>query len=268
MSAAAMGRGPWMVILLACLVGCETTGDDARVLQVLNQRGFGRPTQDANRQYYLGIGDRVVIRAPDFKEYSGQSEAIRMDGTVTLADVGEIYLNGLTPDEATQVVQEHYSHLVLDVDSFIVVVTSITSKQYYVTGVPPYKPQRVKFEGDTLLFDALISAIQDENLVDTDKIMVLRGDPENPLQIACDYNAIRSEGLTRDNILIRENDIIYLTPSWIGYIAWFVTKLTAPLTPIRDLLTGANQTVSTVNSFGQLGNNNNNNNNNKFNQFN
>ena len=267
MSAAAMGRGPLVVILLACLVGCETTGDDARVLQVLNQRGFGRPTQDANRQYYLGIGDRVVIRAVDYKEYSGQSEAIRMDGTVTLSDVGEIYLNGLTPDEATQVVREHYAHLVTDADSFIVSVTAITSKKYYVTGVPPYKPRRVKFVGDTLLIDALISAIQNEDLVDTDKILVLRGDPENPLQIACDYDAIRSEGLTRDNILIRENDIIYLTPSWIGYIAWFVSKLTAPLTPVRNLVLGANQTVSTVNSFGQVGFNNNNQNN-KFNQFN
>lgn len=267
MSAAGQCRGPWMAVLLACLVGCQSTGDDARVLQVLNQRGFGRPTQDANRQYYLGIGDRVVIRSPDYKEYSGQSEPIRMDGTVTLSDVGEVYLNGLTPDEATQVVREHYGHLVVDAESFIVAVTAITSKKYYVTGVPPFKPRRVKFVGDTLLIDALLQAIQNEDLVDTDNILVIRGDPENPLQIACDYDAIRSEGLTRDNIQIRENDIIYLTPSWIGYIAWFVNKLTAPLTPIRNLLLGANQTVSTFNSFGQIGFNNNNNKNNKFNQF-
>jgi hypothetical protein len=253
MSAAAARRGLWMLALLACVSGCSSTGDDARVLQVLNQRGFGRPTQDANRQYYLGIGDGVVVRSTEFTEYSGQSEVIRMDGTVTLSDVGEIYLNGLTPDEATQVVREHYAHLVKKTDSFIVFVTKINSKRYYVTGVPPYRPKRVNFEGDTLLIDALITAIQNEDLVDTDKILVLRGDPENPLQIACDYDAIRSEGLTRDNIMIRENDIIYLTPSWIGYIAWFVSKITAPLTPIKDLILGANQTVSTINSFGQIG---------------
>lgn len=268
MDPGAARRGLWKVALLACVAGCSSLGDDARVLQVLNQRGFGRPTQDANRQYYLGIGDAVIVRSTEYKEYSGQSEVIRMDGTITLADVGEIYLNGLTPDEATQSVREHYSHLVKEVESFIVHVSKITSKRYYVTGVPPFKPKRVTFTGDTLLMDALIGALEDEDLVDTDKILVIRGDPENPLQIACDYDAIRSEGLTRDNIMIRENDIIYLTPSWIGYVAWFVSKITAPLVPIKNLVLGANQTVATINSFGQIqygSNKYNNNNNNPFN---
>ena len=88
MPAGAARRGLWRVALLACLAGCSSFGDDARVLQVLNQRGFGRPTQDANRQYYLGIGDGVIVRSTEYQEYSGQSEVIRMDGTITLADLG------------------------------------------------------------------------------------------------------------------------------------------------------------------------------------
>lgn len=253
---------------LACLlVGCVTS-DDARVLQVLNQRGFGRPTLDANRQYYLGIGDSVVVRAPGYKEYSGQSENIRMDGTVTLADVGEVYLNGLTPEEATEVVRQRYSLYVKDTDDFTVEVSKINSKKYYVSGVPPFKPRSLVFRGDTLLIDAVAQAVQDENLVDTDNIKVIRGDPENPLVISCDYDAIRSEGLTRDNILIRENDIIYLTPSWVGYITWFVSVLVSPLTPIQKLIQGANQIVSTSNSFGQFGGGFGNPNNPNFNNFN
>lgn len=269
MSASAAARG---MCLAACLLGCLpacVTSDDARVLQVLNQRGFGRPTLDANRQYYLGIGDGIVVRAPGYKEYSGQSENIRMDGTVTLADVGEVYLNGLTPEEATEVVRQYYGVLLQDTDDFAVEVTKINSKKYYVSGVPPFNPRSLVFKGDTLLIDAVSSAVQDENLVDTDNIKVIRGDPENPLVISCDYDAIRSEGLTRDNILIRENDIIYLTPSWVGYIAWFVSVLVSPLKPIQQFVQGANQIVSTSQSFGQIGPNNGqfNNNNNNFNQF-
>lgn len=243
--------------LLAGLPACATS-DDARVLQVLNQRGFGRPTQDANRQYYLGIGDQVVVRADGYPEYSGQSEKIRMDGTVTLADVREVYLNGLTPEEATEAVRKRYEAFVTDTDGFVVEVTSINSKRYYLTGVPPYKPRAVKFNGDTLLIDALSGVIGDENLVDTDCILVIRGDPENPLVIACDYDAVRFQGLTRDNILIRENDIIYLNPSIVGYLAWGVSVLLAPLTPLQQLVAGTNNIVNTVDSFGQFNTLNNN----------
>jgi hypothetical protein len=259
-------RSILVVALCALALGCNAP-DDARVLQVLNQRGFGRPTQDANRQYYLGIGDQVVVRAPGFPEYSGQSEKIRMDGTVTLVDVREVYLNGLTPEEATEAVRKRYETWVTNTEDFTVEVTSINSKKYYVTGVPPYKPRSVKFQGDTLLIDALSGVIGDENLVDTDCILVIRGDPENPLVIACDYDAVRYEGYTRDNILIRENDIVYLNPSWIGYITWFVSGLVAPITPLQQLITGANNVVSTTESFGQVGGNNFNNNNNNFNNF-
>jgi len=127
-------------LALALPLGACTTADDARVLQVLNQRGFGRPTQDANRQYYIGIGDGVALRDPDHKEYSGQVEKVRMDGTVTLADVGEVYINGLTPSEATQAIRQRYDRFLVDTSGMILQVTSTSSKKYYVTGAPPRKP--------------------------------------------------------------------------------------------------------------------------------
>lgn len=243
--------------LLLLPAGCRTT-DDARVLQVLNQRGFGRPTQDANRQYYLGIGDQIRLRAPDFKEYDGQSEKIRMDGTVTLEDVDEVYLNGLTPEEASEAVRKRYAEYVKETEEFDVLVSAINSKRYYVTGVPPFKPRAVVFKGDTLLIDALSGQIGDENLVDTDAILVIRGDPENPLVIICDYDDVRFDGLTRDNILIRENDIIYLNPSVVGYLAWGVSLILSPLTPLQQLVTGSNNIVTTVDSFGEFSSLNNN----------
>lgn len=257
----------WMVGLVALagllLPGCTTT-DDARVLQVLNQRGFGRPTQDANRRYYIGIGDLVVLRSTTYPELNGVSERVRMDGTITLPEVGEVFVNGLTPDEATEVVRQRYGTKLTDTANLIVRVSSINSKQFYITGVPPRRPASVPFSGDTTLLDVIVRANIDENLVDTDNILVIRGDPENPLIIRCDYDDIIA-GYTRDNILIRENDIIYLTPSWIGYITWGVSALVAPLQPIQQLFFGFNNVIALGDSFGEgtFGGRNNN-----FNNFN
>ncbi|MGQ0552057.1 MAG: polysaccharide biosynthesis/export family protein [Planctomycetota bacterium] len=232
------------------LGACHST-DDARVLQVLNQRGFGRPTQDANRQYYVGIGDGLTISDKLHAEYNNLSEVVRMDGVITLPEVGELYVNGLSPDEVTEVVRKAYDLYVNDTSGLTARVTSYNSKRYYVSGLNPNKPRSVTFRGDTLLIDALITAGLDQTIVDTEDIRVIRGDPENPLVIRCNYDAITQEGRTRDNILIRENDIIYLTPSIIGYITYGVAKLTAPLQPIQQLITGFNNVLAIGDSFGQ-----------------
>lgn len=253
-----------LIALGLAVCGCASDADDARVLQALNQRGFGRPTKDANRRYYVGIGDRVVLRDINHAEYNGISETIRMDGTITLPDVGEIYVNGLTPEEITEVIRLRYDRYVLDTSGMEARVTSFNSKKYYVTSLPSRLPQAVPFRGDTLLIDAMIQARYNAFLVDDDEIKVIRGDPENPLVISCDFAAICSEGLTRDNIQIRENDIIYLTPSIMGYITSTIEFLLTPLTPIVNLVRQSNLTISTLDTFGEPNQFNNRNFNNNF----
>ena len=245
-------RARWALALLAALAApaCRSS-DDARVLQVLNQRGFGRPTQDANRQYYVGIGDRLSVQSTTYPEYHGQMEQVRMDGVITLADVNEVYVNGLSPDEVTQAVRKAYDAYLTDTTGINVRIMGTQSKRYYISQLPPAFPKQVTFMGDELLVDAMIKARPDQGLIDTEEILVIRGDPEHPLVIVCNYEDIVQEGLTRDNIQIRENDLIYLTPSVIGWITYGVYLLTLPLKPIANLFTTANQIVSMSESFGE-----------------
>jgi polysaccharide export outer membrane protein len=244
----------WPLIGLSLLMvlagGCRTS-DDARVLQVLNQRGFGRPTQDANRQYYIGIGDSLVLRDRIHFEYNNITEPVRMDGVITLPDVGEVYVNGLSPDEATEAVRLAYDYILNDTESMTIEVVGITSKRYYVTGLPPRKPRAIQFRGDELFVDAIIKSAINTSLVDTEEILVIRGDPENPLVIVCNYDDIMMRGLTRDNIQIRENDIIYLTPSVVGHLTAWVNTLISPLTPLQQFIFGFNNIISVTDSFGE-----------------
>jgi protein involved in polysaccharide export with SLBB domain len=266
---AAVRFGACVLALVAglCQPGCSSP-DDARVLQVLNQRGFGRPTQDANRRYYIGIGDGIVVQSEFYPEINGVSETVRMDGTITLPDVGEVFINGLTPDEATEVVRQRYDHVLTDTSNIVIRVSAIASKRYYVTGAPPLPARSVNFNGDTTLMDVVVGANIEDVIIDTDNILVIRGDPENPLRISCDYDDI-VQGYTRDNILIRENDIIYLTPNLLGYLKWGVAAILSPLEPIQKLFFGVNNVVSISSSFGEpLGNKNYGSSNNNFNSYN
>ena len=62
-----------MLCVFGLMVGCAGQ-DDARVQQLLNQRGFGaRYVGDANEQYYLGIGDQIVITDPGHSELIGHA---------------------------------------------------------------------------------------------------------------------------------------------------------------------------------------------------
>lgn len=246
------GAARWVVLVLfGVLAGCSATADDARVLQTLNQRGFGRTTLDANRQYYIGIGDSLVLRDINHAEYNNIGERVRMDGTITLPQVGEVYVNGLTPAEASEVVQLRYSDFVKDVSGMEINVQSITSKFFYVVTVEQKKARRVAFTGDILLVDAMERSQFDPLLTNTGSVRVIRGDPENPLVIACDYDQIIERGYTRDNIQIRENDVIYLTPSPIGYVTKAVQVLLAPLKPLQQFIQGLNNTIAISESFGQ-----------------
>ena len=238
------------VLVVALLAACQSS-DDARVLQTLNQRGFGRPTQDANRQYYVGIGDTIAIQDSIHTEYNGVSETVRMDGVITLPEVREVYVNGLSPDQITELLRLKYAQFVTDSSGLTIRVVGLNSKRYYVSGLPPRKPNSIKFEGDTLLVDAMIKAVIDPVLVDCTRIKVIRGDPENPLVIVCNYEAIIEEGLTRDNIQIRENDVVFLTPSIIGYITAFVEALIAPIKPITSLFINTNNVIAVSDSFGK-----------------
>lgn len=238
-------------LLLGLLAACSATADDARVLQTLNQRGFGRTTLDANRQYYIGIGDSLVLRDINHAEYNNIAERVRMDGTITLPQVGEVYVNGLTPAEASEVVQLRYSDFVKDVSGMEVNVQQITSKYFYVVTVQKRLARRVAFTGDILLIDAMERSLFDPIQTNTSSVKVIRGDPENPLVLTCDYDEIIERGYTRDNILIRENDVIYLTPSLIGRVTGVIQILLAPLKPLQQFIQGLNNTIAITESFGQ-----------------
>ena len=221
-----------LLLFLPWLCGCYTT-DDARMLQVLNERGFGRKyTGNANEVFYFGVGDLIKFQDKDNPELSGTAR-VRMDGTVDFPMLGETYVAGLTSREIAAMLNmrlgQYYKYVNIAVSP-----AQVVSKRIFIqvdTNVHIVK----QFKGDMTLFDVLQSVHYDSMLVDLDNVKVIRADPVHPLVMYCDMDAMISDGNSRDNILVKEDDIIYLTPTFIGYVVRVVRWFIEPLRPIAEL---------------------------------
>jgi len=227
---------------------CYTT-DDARVLQILNERGFGRKySGNANELFYYGVGDSFTFADTFNVELQG-SLTIRMDGTVNFPQIGETYVAGLTSKEIASMLDTRFAHYYKYI-SITVIPGNVVSKKIFVH-LDTDKNMVVTFRGDQTLYDLVQSVNYDSIDVDLDNIKVVRADPVHPLVIYCDIDDMTHGGYSRDNILLREDDIIYFTPSIVGYLKLFVKTILSPLQPAVQLITGVNRMDMMIDTFGE-----------------
>jgi len=247
---------PSISVLSACLLGmlclvlggCMTS-DDARILQLLNERGFGRKYGggNVNETFYFGIGDSFKYDDTFNPELKGTAK-IRMDGTAHLPHIGDTYVAGLTAQEIASMLSARLGHYYKFTD-ITVTPGSITSKKVFIQ-LDTERHMVKKFQGDSTLFDVIQMVKYSSIDVDLDNVKVIRADPVHPLVIYCDMNAMIHNGLSRDNILIKEDDIIYFTPTLIGYFKNLVKTLLSPLQPVVQLVTGVQRLDYTFETFG------------------
>ena len=244
-------RTHWVVLALLPLVtlwGCAAQ-DDARVQTLLNQRGFGaRYSGDAAEQYYLGIGDNIIVQDPGHPELNS-NYAVRIDGVIDVPLIGEMYVAGLTiPDveEAlTRRLREYITTAQVDVQ-----LGQAVSKFYYIEGEIGTGGGRRSFTGSETLF-GVVNQAGPTLLADEDAIRLIRSDPVNPLIFEFDYDDMLTGGWSRGNVNVRENDIVYVPPNTIGYITIFVQLLLAPVQRGLAGILQASRVVNTFDNFGQ-----------------
>ena len=235
-------------LILCITTGCLAT-DDARVLQLLNERGFGRKyTGNANEVFYYGVGDSLQY-SDEYNEDLSGNVTIRMDGTAMFPLIGETYIAGLTSREIASMLNLRLGHYYKFVN-IQVSPSQITSKRIFIQ-LDTDRHYMREFQGDQTLYDVIMDVNYDSIDVDLDNVKVIRSDPVNPLVIYCDMDDMIYNGNSRDNILIKEDDIIYFTPSWVGYLKRFVKTLLSPVQPVAQLFLGVQQIDYSIETFGE-----------------
>jgi len=230
-------RSVLALALLAAVVACSSA-EEKRVFQYLNNQGFGkRGTGDANTENYLVIGDNVTIKDSIHTELQLPPQEVDVDGTITLPDIGRVHVLGMTARELEAYLNSAYASLYERTDIHVT-IRSEKGKRYFVVGQVT-TPGAKTFIGDYTIFEAVLEAKPIEEAANLSRVKLIRGDPVDPLIITVNFHDFVDYGDTTYNVIVRENDIVYVPPSVIGTIAQFVKTLFYPFTVILQPITSA-----------------------------
>jgi protein involved in polysaccharide export with SLBB domain len=234
----------WSLLLALVATGCRSF-DESRVVQTLNQRGFGRKyIGDSNEVLTIGIGDSFKISDARNEEITGNF-TVRMDGVIEDPLVGEVFVAGFSTAEIAETLNQRYLEFYKD-PKVRVEVANIQSKYVFLQG--ELGGGREPFKGNLTVWDLVMSKpiVATADLSD---IYVMRPDPVHPLVIPVDLKKMLYDADSRDNILLREDDIVYVNANFAGIIKNAVNLLLEPIQPVLQFAVSIRNIETIYDSF-------------------
>ena len=246
-------RGPLRglaLMLLALLTSCGSF-EDKRIRELLHEKGFGsRADGEATRENYLGGTDVVqfivppeVLLQPGAEQLAvlQTGQPVGVDGTIFVPLVGPVYALGKTEAELAALVRTQLrSVLKFDVD---LQARIRGQKFYYAIGEVLLKGP-VPLTPDMTLIDAMFRS-RWTALANLGRVYLIRPDAEHPLVIDVNIREMLTTGYTAANIQMREHDILYVQPTFLGMIARLLERVLQPVAlAVRTMLGAAQVTFA------------------------
>lgn len=212
------------LVAIGC-TGCAPTNLD--MLHFLREREHNVSAIE----YRVGIPDVINIHAPRIQEIDGETVRIQPDGKVSLKLIGDVKIAGMTPKEIGVKLEILLSEYYVD-PKVTVRIFNYASKKYYVHGEGVTVGTRPYTGRDTLL-DAVGPAASNF-LAWTQKVKVVRPSfGDRPVRtIEVDVHSMIHTGDWSQNILLEPDDIVYVPPTPLAWIAHRVNEVLFPVAPI------------------------------------
>ncbi|MFK7742700.1 MAG: polysaccharide biosynthesis/export family protein [Planctomycetota bacterium] len=244
---------PWLLLLLLFAPAFASCGsyEDKRIRELFNEKGFGaQASGDATRENYLGGFDTVqflvppeVVIQPGAERLTELSipQPVAIDGTIFVPLIGPVHALGKTEAELAALVRAQLrTVLQFDVD----LQARIQGRKFF------YAIGEVRLKGpidmvpDLTLIDAVFRAGWTK-LANLGSVNLIRPDAEHPLVIDINVREMLTTGYTGPNFAIRERDIIYVPPTFLGIVARLFERLLQPVSlAVRTMLGAAQATFA------------------------
>jgi len=221
-----------VLLTLWGLSACQSS-PDKRILQYLNTEGFGkRYSGNVEDENYVTIGDQISINDAYHAELR-VTDTVDIDGTLILPELGAVAVAGFTRTELEAFLTEKFSPYFEQLD--ISVKINAQGKQYFIFGEVGREGAQ-QFPGDLTIFEAVMEAGPTDDSANLGRVRLIRADPRDPLIIMVNVAEMLRTGDSTYNVLVRENDIIFVPPTFMARLGTFIRGLINPITQVlRDI---------------------------------
>jgi len=213
---------------LVLLAGCSHFTDIRE--GVLAAKDTPKRLEMINGIYKVGPPDLLTITVRDNKDLDTEV-MVRPDGNITFPLLGDVYVDGLTPEEIAKKLDTDLANYVKDVET-TVTVTGFNSKKVFLFGEVE-RPGPQMFTGNMTLVEAVAGAGSVTRKSAPGRVRLVRGDPEAPKVFKINLKDITMRGETEGNLQLKDGDIVFVPKN-----AWAIVgdSLDDLLYPFRSVL--------------------------------
>jgi protein involved in polysaccharide export with SLBB domain len=240
-----MSRTTVAFLAAALLVACVGAGcvshrvPDRRELAEMVQSGpGGRTWGDAQEENYVVVGDGVaVVDNLNPEDLTLAPQIVDIDGTIEMPFLGSVHVAGMTQKELEAELTKRYAPYYEGGADDLDIKVRITSraKFFYVFGEVREAGRRVLAE-ETTVMDAVMGSSPLSDSANIASCRLIRGDPLDPLVIQVNVYQIVTEGNSTFNLTVREKDIIYVPPTWLAEVGYFLRRVFFPVEQVFGVI--------------------------------
>ncbi len=188
-----------VALAIGLVAGCATSPDAPTVLEA----------KDREKTQILGPNDVIEVRVYGEQDLSGEHQ-VTAEGQVRLPLVGDISVDGLTPDEAQLAIEKAYNDAYLKSAQVTVLVKAYNSRRIYVLGEVK-RPGNYPYEPRMTVIGAIALAGGAAKLANENGTVITRGKGEEQVRLSAPVNDIQ-QGEAPDVELL-PGDIVFVPES-------------------------------------------------------
>jgi len=185
------------------------------------QRGGGPGFATRDPRYRIqpsNVIELVFRFTPEFN----QTVTVQPDGFISLLDVGELKVSGLTVSEIKAAVLEKYKGILNE--PVVSVVLKEFSKSAFIVGGEVGRPGRFELQGETALTDAIAMAGGFGVGAKTSEVLLFRRVSAETVEVQkVNVKTALEKGQRHEDILLQPGDSIYVPRSTVGVIERFMS---------------------------------------------
>lgn len=221
----------WAVALVAAclLAGCNGVEYNRIDEAVRFSETVERRLEKINQKYRLGAMDQIQVNVAGAPNVSG-GHTIRPDGNITIEDIQDVYVEGMTPMQAADVVGKELAQLYREV-SVTVRVTGFNSKKFYMFGEVNTVGE-FAFDGDVTILAAFGRARGITTRAAWDRIRLVRATTNTRQVYKINLADIVTQGDWETNLQMKANDVVYIPPTYLARVGYLIDNV---LFPFRSL---------------------------------